>query len=79
MKIGACGIACEKCPRTVANTCPSGGAGCIPKDDPFCRMADRAFSKGVKLCLECKEFQCAIIKAGPISYRFCQCISGKAG
>ncbi|HRR53928.1 MAG TPA: DUF3795 domain-containing protein [Candidatus Methanomethylicus sp.] len=63
----------------VANTCPNGSAGCIPKENKLCRIADCAFRRGVKLCFECREFPCETTKTGPISYGFCQYISGKAG
>jgi hypothetical protein len=49
----------------------------VPKDNPFCKIATCAFGKGVKLCFECAEFPCETTKSGPISYGYCQYISGK--
>ena len=77
MKIGVRGIACEKCPRIINNQCPSGNVGCAPKENKFCKIATCAFRKGVRLCFECKEFPCETTKSGPISYGYCQFISGK--
>jgi len=77
MKIGVCGIACEKCPRMITDECPSGDVGCTPKENKFCKIATCAFRKGVRLCFECKEFPCETTKTGPISYDYCQFISGK--
>jgi hypothetical protein len=79
MKIGVCGIACEKCPRMISGKCPSGDVGCIPRENKFCKIATCALKKGVRLCFECKEFPCETAKNGPISYGFCQYISGKSG
>ncbi len=76
MKIGVCGIACEKCPRMVNNLCPNGEAGCRPKENQFCKVATCAFHKGVSLCFECVEFPCEITKQGPIKYDYCKYISG---
>ena len=78
MRIGVCGIACEKCPRMVTGKCPSGEVGCTPRENKFCKIATCAFDKGVKLCFECKEFPCEVTKIGPISYGYCQFISGKS-
>jgi hypothetical protein len=78
MKIGVCGIACEKCPRMATSKCPSGDVGCTPKDNKFCKTATCAFRKDVRLCFECKEFPCETTKTGPISYGYCQFISGKS-
>jgi hypothetical protein len=77
MKIGVCGIACEKCPRMVKGTCPNKKQGCIAKDNKFCKISTCAFNRGIKLCFECAEFPCEITKTGPISYDYCQYISGK--
>ncbi|MBN2346449.1 MAG: hypothetical protein JXO51_08645 [Candidatus Aminicenantes bacterium] len=49
MKIGVCGIACEKCPRMVKETCPNFPAGCMPRENRFCQIATCAFEKGVRL------------------------------
>jgi hypothetical protein len=77
MKIGVCGIACEKCPRMTKGKCPNGKQGCIPKENKMCKIATCADTRGVHLCFECTEFPCEITKAGPISYGYCQFISGK--
>ncbi|MGD1061049.1 MAG: DUF3795 domain-containing protein [Methanomassiliicoccales archaeon] len=79
MKIGVCGIACEKCPRMVCGTCPSGEIGCAPKQNQFCAIATCAFEKGVRLCFECPSFPCETTKTGPIAYGYCRFISGKEG
>ena len=79
MKIGVCGIACEKCPKMVKGKCPVGAAGCTPRQTKMCQIATCAFSKGVKLCFECAEFPCETTKTGPIAYGFCTFLSGKAG
>lgn len=34
MRGGVCGITCERCPRMQKGVCPSGGAGCRPRDNP---------------------------------------------
>ncbi len=47
MKIGVCGIACEKCPRMVQKSCPNYPQGCMPKENKFCKIATCAFEKGV--------------------------------
>jgi hypothetical protein len=77
VKIGVCGIACEKCPRMTKGVCPSGADGCVPKENPFCKIASCAFRKGVRLCFECAGFPCEITKEGPVAYGYCQYISGK--
>jgi hypothetical protein len=43
MKIGVCGIACEKCPRMVGKSCPNYPGGCVPKENKFCKIATCAF------------------------------------
>lgn len=63
MKIGVCGVACEKCPRMVSKKCPSGDVGCVPRENKFCKIASCAVGKGVRLCFECKEFPCETTKA----------------
>ena len=78
MKIGVCGIACEKCPRMTKGICPNGEAGCVPKQNKMCAIASYAFVKGVNLCFECADFPCETTKKGPISYGYCQYISGKS-
>jgi hypothetical protein len=32
MKIGVCGIACEKCPRMQKGICPNGETGCLARE-----------------------------------------------
>jgi hypothetical protein len=78
MRIGVCGMACEKCPRMVQRICPNGEPGCKPKNNPYCKIATCAYQKSVTLCFECAEFPCEITKQGPIAYGYCQYISGKA-
>jgi hypothetical protein len=78
MRIGVCGIACEKCPRMQKGTCPNGTVGCVARENKMCQICNCAFSKGLKLCFECAEFPCETTKQGPISYGYCQYISGKA-
>ena len=77
MKIGVCGIACEKCPRMTKGICPNGPAGCTPKENRFCAITTCASKKGVRLCFECAEFPCETTKSGPIAHGYCQYISGK--
>ena len=77
MKIGVCGIACERCPRMVKGLCPNGVQGCLPKENKFCQIASCAHRKGVRLCFECGEFPCEVTKSGPVSFGYCQYISGK--
>ena len=77
MMISVCGIGCEKCPRRIQGKCPNGEQGCFPKENEMCKIATCAFKKGVSLCFECSEFPCEITKEGPISYGYCQYISGK--
>ena len=77
MKIGVCGIACEKCPRMVKGLCPNGDRGCVPKENKFCQVATCASRKGVRLCFECGEFPCEVTKSGPVGFGYCQYISGK--
>ncbi len=77
MKIGVCGIACERCPRMVMSICPNGERGCIPKENKMCAVATCAFHKGVRLCFECPDFPCETTKSGPISYGYCRFIAGK--
>ncbi|HUS74924.1 MAG TPA: DUF3795 domain-containing protein [Methanothrix sp.] len=77
LKIGVCGIACQACPRMVSGKCPNGEAGCRPRENRMCQIATCAFRKGVALCFQCPEFPCETTKQGPISYGYCQFISGK--
>lgn len=77
IKIGVCGIGCEKCQRMVQNKCPNGENGCTPKDNKFCKIATCAFTNKIRFCFECRDFPCEITKTGPISYSYCQYISGK--
>lgn len=77
MKIGVCGIACEKCPKMTKGQCPNGDIGCKPKENKFCAIATCAFKKGIALCFECLEFPCETTKKGPISYGYCCYLSGR--
>jgi len=77
MKIGVCGIACEKCPRMASQTCPNYPEGCLPKENKFCQIATCAHKKGVRLCFECSEFPCEVTKSGPIAYGYCRYLAGK--
>jgi len=77
MKIGVCGIACEKCPKMVKGTCPNGQAGCIAKENQFCNISTCAFKKSVSLCFECADFPCETTKSGPVSYGYCTYLAGK--
>ncbi len=77
MKIGVCGVACETCPRMMQGVCPNGEEGCRPRANELCKIASCAFTKGVRWCFECPEFPCETTKLGPISYGYCQYISGK--
>jgi len=77
MLISVCGIGCEKCPRRIQGKCPNGEQGCFPKENKMCKIATCAFKKGVSLCFKCSEFPCETTKKGPISYGYCQYISGK--
>lgn len=54
MKVGVCGILCEKCPKFLKKHC----SGCAP--NPVCEMPACAKKRGVKLCFECKDFPCEI-------------------
>jgi hypothetical protein len=75
MKIGVCGIACEKCPRMVKGTCPNGKKGCVARENNFCTVANCAFNRGVKYCFDCSKFPCELTKSSPINYGFCKFIS----
>jgi len=77
MKIGVCGIACEKCPKMVNNSCPNGETGCVARDNKFCKICSCAYQKGEELCFECREFPCELTKSGPISFGYCQYIASK--
>jgi len=77
MKIGVCGIACEKCPKMTKGQCPNGETGCQSRENKFCKIGSCAFQKGVKLCFECAEFPCETTKSGPISYGYCGYLAGK--
>ena len=77
MKVGVCGIACEVCPRMMRGECPNGVEGCHPKENKMCQIATCAFRKGVTSCFQCIEFPCETTKLGPISYGYCQFLSGK--
>jgi hypothetical protein len=79
VKIGVCGIACEKCPRMTKGTCPNGETGCTPRENRFCRIATCAAKRAVRLCFECADFPCDITKQGPIAYGYCQYLAGREG
>jgi len=78
LKIGVCGIACERCPRMATGRCPSGPGGCVPRENPFCKIATCAFRKGMRLCFECPEFPCETTRSVPIDYGYCTYISGRS-
>lgn len=75
-KISVCGIACEICPRMVKGVCPKGENGCVPMENPFCAIATCAFRKNERYCFSCPDFPCELTEKGPISYGYCQYISG---
>jgi hypothetical protein len=77
MKIGVCGVACQACPRMASGMCPNGEEGCLPRENRMCTIATCAFRKGVALCFQCPQFPCETTKLGPISYGYCQFLSGK--
>lgn len=77
MKVGVCGIACERCPRMTKGTCPNGEAGCLPRTNRMCEVATCAYQKGVRLCFECPEFPCQTTSKGPVAYGYCFYLSGK--
>jgi len=77
LRIGVCGIACEKCPRMSMGRCPNGPQGCVPKENRFCAISTCAHHRGASFCFECPEFPCTTTKQGPIAYGYCQFISGK--
>jgi hypothetical protein len=77
MKIGVCGIACQACPRRVSGRCPHGEDGCTAQENRMCQIATCAFRKGMALCFLCPQFPCETTKLGPVSYGYCQFISGK--
>lgn len=76
MRIGVCGIACEKCPMMTKRACPNGADGCVPKLNRFCEVATCAFERGERYCFECDRFPCETTKEGPIAYDYCKFISG---
>lgn len=79
MRVGVCGIACEKCPRMTAGKCPNGEAGCVARENKFCAVCSCAFKKGVRLCFECAEFPCETTKSGPVAFGYCTYIAGRQG
>lgn len=79
MRVGVCGITCERCPHMQKGVCPSGEGGCRPRDNPYCMVATCAYGKGVELCFECPEFPCETTKEGPIDYEYCRYLSGNSG
>lgn len=70
-------MACEACPRRVAGNCPNGAMGCKPRENKFCAICTCAFHRGIERCFQCPQFPCETTKQGPISYGYCQYISGK--
>lgn len=61
LKIGACGLICEKCPKYIKKECP----GCEPNE--FCPLPECVNKKGVDICFNCKEFPCKLnYQKGPI-------------
>ena len=66
MRIGVCGIACEKCPRMVKGICPNGEKGCEPRESKFCKVASCALKRGVRMCFECSEFPCETSKVNSV-------------
>jgi hypothetical protein len=79
MRIGVCGIACEKCPRMVRGDCPNGTKGCVAHENAFCKICSCAHRKGVGLCFECPDFPCELTGDGPVSAGFCRYLAGEAG
>ena len=63
MKIGVCGIVCEKCVST---------------QNPMCPTAIYAFNIGVRLCFECSDFPHENTAEVPISCSYCKYLSEKA-
>jgi len=78
MKIGVCGIGCEKGPLMIQKKCPNDLQGCVPKENKFCKIATCAFKKGVAMCFACPDFPCETTKEGPIAFGYCKYISGKS-
>lgn len=77
MKIGVCGIACEICPKMVRGECPVGESGCYPREKTRCAVCKCAYDRGVQYCFTCKDFPCDLTKESPVSFEFCEFISGK--
>ena len=77
MRIGVCGIACEKCARMTSGACPNGDKGCVPKSSEFCQVCTCGFEKGIRFCFDCPEFPCETSKLGPIDYGFCLHLADK--
>jgi len=77
MKSAVCGIACEVCPRMRKGACPNGSAGCVPRENRFCKLCACAYKRGVRSCFECDDFPCELTKEGPVSYGYCTYIAGK--
>ena len=63
IKIGACGLACFKCPKFKKEECP----GCQPNE--FCPLPKCAQDNKAESCFECSEFPCQKnYQDGPISH-----------
>ena len=74
MKIGVCGIACEKCPNMQKALQIQGKS-----DQPAIVYIDglERTVKHVDICFNCPDFPCEVTKSGPISYGYAQYIAGK--
>ena len=55
MRIGVCGIACEKCPRMQKGSCPNGTAGCVARENNFCQICNCAPPKALNSALNAKS------------------------
>lgn len=72
LKIGVCGIVCDKCPKYIKEECP----GCRPNE--FCPLPVCAQNKNINLCFECKEFPCDLnYQKGPIVKELLDFFKGK--
>jgi len=50
--IGVCGLFCERCNKFKKGDC----TGC--RQNETCKMPECAYSRGLKLCFDCKDFPC---------------------
>ena len=53
LKVGVCGLFCERCPKLARKEC----SGCAANET--CAMPECASSKGLKLCFDCRSFPCS--------------------